>query len=450
VQWVTILFLAISSIGIIQTTVKQQQIATDESTYQTIRWVADHVEGEAYPQTYVLSPWDVNYEFNYFASGWAGAYGYAKQQYSDFITLQGAFKTQPAYNRLRDIEHGYVAIQDTNVSGAQSVYTKLKRQHGSNLSHNSPLANFRVVYKTTDDGWTVLKYVNGTRIIGEAPPGTVVTITTNVSLSGKQIHYQRKVQSNQYGEYAVTVPYPGVYKISEKNSSIYVTNKNVTKGRLTSSYRSHIPFDSVQSGYTRDVIYGSQANTDAANSVAGVYGSAISFSDSSRVEFNGTPVGEQSSFTVSFWVKGNFSKTEETFPRAFEALGPGKIGIWGVFAGNESDLRAAVDDNKGQRFRVGDIRQVDFNRWTHIALTLDRKKEKLRLYKNGKVVAARNVSELGDVAIRRYTVGPRNSAPVAVDDVRIYNVSLDRPRVQDLYHQGTKNYTTGYDSLSHR
>jgi dolichyl-diphosphooligosaccharide--protein glycosyltransferase len=376
--------------------------------------------------------------YNYLTSGESRRYAFARANYADFISATDDSELQPVFDRMQTHGVGYVVVSgDASGVPDQSVYATLADRFGSRPGELRAVEHLRAVYSSEAGDKTVFEVVDGARVIGTGPPNTTMRMTNNISVGDRSFTYERVVRTNRYGEYGVTVPYAGSYDARE--TSIQITESAVTSGEYTSSYQSHWTFDEGRGETTADALTDATGEVQGATWVDGVRGSALSFDgQDDRVVVNDPrhePI-ENGSFTVSLWVKGNLTATDQPFPSVVSVAGANGQGV-GVRAQKQTGrLGFSVDDNQGSRFRNFGIAQTMFGNWTHLAAVLDRKDSKIRLYKNGKLISTKNVTGLGYVPSgSRVIIGARaggRETTGRVDDVRLYSTALKQDQVRAL------------------
>jgi hypothetical protein len=172
---------------------------------------------------------------------------------------------------------------------------------------------------------------------------------------------------------------------------------------------------------------------------SGVAGQALAFDgqdDLVTVENTSWSAVGEGSVTLSLWVKGSLARSNATYPHVVDHDGPdgSGVGIWG--RASQGDFGVRFDDVDGTRVRNFGIDRLTFDRWTHVAVVLDRSRDSVALYRNGTLVSTRDASALGRVdADGTVTVGGSTDgehASVQVDDYRVYATALEDEAVADL------------------
>jgi len=222
-----VVFLLVGGLGLVQVPIKTDQITTDAEMYDTAAWIAEDLDDapEERP-SYVFSPWSHSRMYNYFASGDSRSYGYARANYQTFL----ASPNETAwYDRLRG-RAGYVVYSDVQAPSG-SIAERLSA-YGSRTENATGLAHYRAVHVSEGGEYRVFTLVPGATITGTDEPNATVRVSTTVEVSDRRIDYERRVTTNANGNYSVTVPYSGTYRVG--GSEIQVTNDAVRNGtRIT-------------------------------------------------------------------------------------------------------------------------------------------------------------------------------------------------------------------------
>jgi dolichyl-diphosphooligosaccharide--protein glycosyltransferase len=208
----------------VQVPVKTSQVTTPPERYETAAWMDDYSESEVWGErpTYVFSPWSYNRVYNYFVSGDARSYGYARANYERFLTSSNASEW---YDRLHG-RAGFVVYTPVNTS-AGTVGSQLEA-YGSRTRDASGLAHYRAVYVSESDTYRVFTLVPGATITGTAEANATLTVTTSIQINDIRIDYDRQVQTGPNGTYSVTVPYSGEYQFG--NETVVVPEAAVRNG----------------------------------------------------------------------------------------------------------------------------------------------------------------------------------------------------------------------------
>ncbi|MFC6974404.1 hypothetical protein ACFQL1_06610 [Halomicroarcula sp. GCM10025709] len=238
----TVLFLLISGLGVVQAGIKQSQIAVDDSTYETAAWIGEHdsVREVSYPENYVLSNWGRNRVYNYFVNGESESYGFARQNYAELMRAQEPSEIRNIENVLDEHGTGYV-VTTSSAGPPTAVQSRLHTNLGSRGEGVPGLGRYRPVHIGDGGSPKVFAYVSGARITGVAGANQTLSIVTNSTVENRSVTYRREVTTNRYGEYGVTVPYRGDYQIG--GQELTVSGTEVTQGQFSGPYHSHWAFD---------------------------------------------------------------------------------------------------------------------------------------------------------------------------------------------------------------
>jgi dolichyl-diphosphooligosaccharide--protein glycosyltransferase len=184
-------------------------VAADRN-YETATWMADHAEdrGLSYPEGYVFSRWGTNRLFNYFTSGWAENYGYARTYYQRFVSSDDPERW---YERLRT-RAGYVVLEPLP-RRSNPMQERLYVTYGSRWQGYEAVSHYRAVYTSENRDNKVFVLVPGARVTGRANPNATVEVRTTVEIPNDSFRYRQQVQTGRNGSYEVLVPYPGEYEV---------------------------------------------------------------------------------------------------------------------------------------------------------------------------------------------------------------------------------------------
>ncbi|KAA9398995.1 hypothetical protein Har1130_12380 [Haloarcula sp. CBA1130] len=226
-----VLFLLFGALGMVQVPVKTSQVLVEDGTYGAATAIeADAAEnGLEYPENYVLSRWGQNRVHNYFVSGESRSYSYARQTYAPFVA---ATDPEEAHNRISD-RVGYVVTTETEVEEPTTMYVRLHQQFGSQSGGVSGLAHYRPLFVSADGSHKAFAVVPGGAIEGTAAPNATVSVTTTVTVSDREVTYERQTTANQKGVFTVTVANPGAYTVttdSGNETTVEVPEQTVYDG----------------------------------------------------------------------------------------------------------------------------------------------------------------------------------------------------------------------------
>ncbi|WP_324759561.1 LamG-like jellyroll fold domain-containing protein [Haloarcula sp. GH36] len=255
--YLLLLFMLIGGIGGLQSAVKMNQLAVGEEQYETAVGINNYEEARefSYPENYVLSDWGVNRFYNYLVNGESRTYGYAKNNYEEFIT---ATNGESAYNKYKE-RVGFVVINEgLDRLGEQTLQSKLRTYPEGGGSGQSSVSNYRLIIN--GDGLRVFALVGGGTITGQAPPNSSVVVQQNVTVGETSFNYRRSVQATMNGWYVVTVPYPGQYTILNDTETVtehdirdpgFITNGQGRAYWTFNEGRGEVAFDAVGGNHAR-------------------------------------------------------------------------------------------------------------------------------------------------------------------------------------------------------
>lgn len=415
-------------------------IPVDDGTYEASQWIDDYSEeqGYEYPENYVFSQWSENRQYNYYVSGESDWYGFARQNYMDFISSEDPDEW---YSKLQT-EGRFVVLHDVDEEYSEDVtQATLYDRLGSRGEAVSGAGHYRARYVTENQTRTVFELVPGARLTGTGPPNEQETVEVTVDIDGKSFTYERRVETNEYGDYGVTVPYPGEYEIFSDRWRADTDAINI--GEFSGSYRSHWTFNKGRGDTISDPVGGHSESIEHAEWTSGASGSALKFDGEGAtvIDDNSATGIANGSFTVSFWIKGDLSKGDTDYPTALYREGNGRssYGFWARPDGGSGDFGFRLDDIDGNDVRVFGIETTTFERWTQITAVFDRGGEEIRLYRNDSLIRVADATNLGLVAdTGRLSIGGRPWAQystASIDSLRIYSTALDRKQIARQYNQ---------------
>ncbi|WP_276272970.1 STT3 domain-containing protein [Haloarcula litorea] len=230
IGYLVVLFLLVGGLGIVQSSVKMQQIAVNDAEYETASWVGEYADdrGMTYPDNYVLSRWGSNRPDNYLVNGETESYGYALENYERFARSQTG---DGWYEQFRNDDVGFIIVRPVAGSANGSVHSQLHDHYGSRTGQRPALTHYRALYHSTGGDIVAFEVVPGATVTGTASPGQTITAETAVTLppQGTESTYARQVFVSQNGTYQFTTPYAGTYTVG--NSTVTVSEAAVRNGR---------------------------------------------------------------------------------------------------------------------------------------------------------------------------------------------------------------------------
>jgi len=409
-------------------------ITVNDDTYETARWLEDYSDeqGYEYPENYVFSPWGENRRYNYFVSGNSNEYGFARENYEEFVS-----STDPDgwYDRLRS-EGRFLVTHDVNVETNGTITQRmLHERFGSASGTSDGASHYRALFATAEQERVAFELVPGARVTGAGSPDETTTVEVTVDIDGDSFTYERRVQTNAYGDYGFTVPYEGEYTIHGEEWT--VDEGEIRAGETVGPYRSAWPLDEGNGTGITDPVGGYTDTLEYGEWVEGVHDSALRFDGENSTVIGGDPakgIGT-GSFTVSLWVKGDLASGDAQQPTALYRAGGSSYGFWAQADRDRFGFHA--EDSGGTRVTNFGIETTTFEEWTMVTGVVDRQDDELRLYRNGTLVRTTDASALGELTrTGGLALGGRpwgQYATVSLDQVRFYSAALDEEAVGALH-----------------
>ncbi|MEF8786193.1 MAG: STT3 domain-containing protein [Haloarculaceae archaeon] len=209
---VFLLFLLVTGLSVVQSGVKMQQTAIDDSTYETATWIAEYADDrgwESESESYVFSDWGRNRVYNYFVNGQSRSYGYSQSNYRDFIAQQDPDAAAGTVDgRVRFL------VTESFPVDSPAMGVRLHDNFGSRYENVEGLSRYRAIYATESGDRKAFLVVPGATLDGEGPANATVSLATDVDIPGAAFTYERQVQTNASGAFTVDVAYPGTYELS--------------------------------------------------------------------------------------------------------------------------------------------------------------------------------------------------------------------------------------------
>ncbi|MFC7237687.1 MFS transporter [Saliphagus sp. GCM10025317] len=200
------------------------QITYSESEYAAAQAIDEHATewNRTYPENFVLSAWGENRVYNYFVSGEAESYNYARRNYGEFSS---SIDPDGYYGQFEG-RVGYIVLEALNSPPvAASAQHQLLEDLGTG---EEPLAHYQLLYVDDEQSTAAFAVVPGATINATDEPGETVTVRTEVTVSGAELVYERNVEVGSDGTLEVTVPYAGEYTVG--GQEVTVTEANVLEG----------------------------------------------------------------------------------------------------------------------------------------------------------------------------------------------------------------------------
>lgn len=434
--YVGVVFIFVAALSFVFIPSFMGDIAVASGTHDSAMWIAEYSDqqGYEYPENYVFSLWGENRQYNYFVNGQAEQYTFAQDHYEDFM-----LSTAPDewYSLLGD-EAGFVVTNAVDESlPNESTHAILHDRFGSAGDDVPGASHYSARYIPPSEDRVVFEVVPGARVTGTGPADESTTVAIDVEIDGGSFTYEPEVQTNEYGDYGLTVPYAGTYSIH--GDAWTVQDEEVLDGEPVSPYRSHWPLDAGSGETIRDPVGDHEAYIEYATWTDGVAGNALTFDGTGATEIRNDPGANiaNDSFTVSFWLKGDLTAGEAELPTALYRTGDGAYGFW--TDGEQETVGFHVEDIDGHQYSNTGINRTSFDEWTMITGVFDRERGELKLFENDELVETVEAADIGEVGdTGRFALGGRpwaQFAPVSIDSVRFYETALDESAIKEEYER---------------
>jgi dolichyl-diphosphooligosaccharide--protein glycosyltransferase len=233
VRSLVVLFVLVAGLSVVQAPLRTVEV--DDERYETATDIEAYSEraGLEYPENYVLSGWGDSRLYNYFVSGEALSYGFARDNYGAFLDGTDG---QEWYDRLGG--RGFVVTTDAAAGGLVTTmdrYTlgvRLHAYNGSRTEDAPGVGHYRLVATAGDGSHKAFRLVPGAVLRGSAEPNATVTVETRVSVDGTSFTYTRRATAGADGRYEVRVAYPGSYSLTGGAAEVGVNESAVRNGTV--------------------------------------------------------------------------------------------------------------------------------------------------------------------------------------------------------------------------
>ena len=172
-----------------------------------------------YPNNRVFSPWGESRMYNYFVSGESQSYGFAYRRYEGFISNSNPDDRYDTYGD--DIGYVVVNANETAVP-AESTHYQLFTNLGAGGDNQEALSHYQLL--AADRSVAAFAVVPGATIIGTGQSGETINVTTPVSIDDTSFSYNQTVTVGDDGQFAVTLPYAGVYRVGSERVTVSETD----------------------------------------------------------------------------------------------------------------------------------------------------------------------------------------------------------------------------------
>ncbi len=226
--YLVVTFLVVGSLSLVMVPTVMGLVAIDDGEYEAMTAVqadAFAVGGE-HTDAFVLSTWGRNRMYNYHVSGASDGYGYAARHYQPFIS---SGDPDAEYDGLAGTVD-YVVINEVDAENPRSdvAYVRLFERYGSAGGDVDGVGHYRLLHVTERGTHAAFAVVPGATVEGTADPDATITASTDVSVPGADFTYERLVDTDANGSYAVTLAYPGEYAIGDE--TVTVSEEDVRTG----------------------------------------------------------------------------------------------------------------------------------------------------------------------------------------------------------------------------
>lgn len=194
------------------------QTAYSDGEFEAAMAIDDHAADvdREYPENFVLSNWGDNRMYNYFVNEEADRYAYALDNFEAFQTDDDP---DGWYEEFEKSQVGYVVMNDEDGTYPEEIsQARLHDNLGTGGEDTEPLEHYQAIY--VGDEETAFAVVPGATITATGEPEEMVSIETEVTVSGETLTYEREVTAQQDGTLEVTVPYPGDYTVGDRDVTV--------------------------------------------------------------------------------------------------------------------------------------------------------------------------------------------------------------------------------------
>jgi len=435
--------------------VGMKDYTVDREQYGAAAWTSDYASQHDVSSSadYVFSPWNQNLMYNYFVSGDAPSYWYAKEHYRRFAASRDESRW---YERLRDRGTGFVITHGAaDASGGPWLHARLHRQLGSWSASGDGVAHFRTLYRAQDGTVTVFQPVQGVLLGGTAPGNSTVRIRTEVSIPGTAFTYTRRVNATAAGGYAVIVPYRGAYTVHKETGTtgVRVSESAVRNGETVGRQKpvGYWAFDSLsETGSNRFAIDSLGGNHGIVHSGAlgpGIKDEGLALSGDGFVEIRDTDaIDDASEFTVSLWFRTDTEtdyERERRFPRLLTTTPAGRYNQTDGYLIGLSGGRLIASLGNGSETPVLNGPPVADGQWHRATLAWNG--THCRLFVDGMRQAVNRCSAPNSQHpfVVGATTDRRHRFVGTIDEVRFRNRSLPASAIRTRYNQTRDQRASG-------
>lgn len=192
---------------------------SDEKVEGTMA-IAEHADSleHSHPD-FVLSEWSDSRLHNYFVSGQAEEYGYAQDNFEEFISDRDP---DSWYENEFAGGVGYVVLTETEAPQG-TVQSTLFDELGAG---NDTTAHYKLLYASGEV--RVFVALEGATIETTATPNETVTAQTDITVMDQSFSYERTETADENGTVQIRVAYPGEYDLG--GETVTVTEEDIYQG----------------------------------------------------------------------------------------------------------------------------------------------------------------------------------------------------------------------------
>lgn len=151
---------------------------------------------------------------------------------NNYESLISATSGESQYEQLSG-RVGYVVVSNASGNVRNQMMQGQLLMYLNDLASDPP-SHYQLLYVADNRSLAAYALVPDARIVGETAPNTPVTLNTSMTVNSHSFPYDWTVTTGEDGRYAVTVPYPGQYRVGgtavEVPSSAVMNGTQVTAG----------------------------------------------------------------------------------------------------------------------------------------------------------------------------------------------------------------------------
>jgi len=206
------------------------QLSYDDAAYGAATWMRTYAAERnwTYPQNYVLTEWSRVRMYNYLVNGQSRSYGFARNNYGDFIFSTDA---EGWYEQFKD-RVGFIVTKAVDDPIPFRMQARLHDQYGSANDGTPGVGHYRAMWESDDGSKKVFTVVPGATVTGEADPEAEFMLSTTVTIAGtgRTIEYRRHAEIDADGAFSVVLAHPGEYEITGIDETLTVDDAAVQDG----------------------------------------------------------------------------------------------------------------------------------------------------------------------------------------------------------------------------